>query len=290
MTNNGARIGLVTYSGLPHLDHSDKLLQAALIARNFDAEAVVWDDPGVDWSSFDLCVIRSTWDYHHRRAEFLEWAERVSALAALRNSAEIVRWNSHKSYLRDLHMRGAPIVPTKWFQRGDAVDLAQLMTTCGWQDVVIKPAVSASAHATILVSLTSEASFAEGQAHLDNLLATGDVLVQPYMASVESYRERSALFIRGELTHSVSKPPVLHSESKDSDYRLVMPSDDEVALARDILRLTDYDTLYARVDIVRDDAGNPCLLELELVEPSLFLDLSTLAVERLVEGIAADLR
>ena len=283
-------IGLVTYSELPGLDEGDWPLRDALLARGFRVEAPIWDDPDMDWASFDLCVIRSTWDYHHLLPEFLAWAERASALTRLWNPLDVLRWNTHKTYLRDLSERGVPVVPTEWLDKGGNADLGSLMRARGWDRAVIKPSVSASAYATRLVT---PATLSEAQAHLDAILARGDAMVQPFIASVETYLERSLLFIVGELTHSVTRPAQVRSETvrEDTpwydDYLLVTPPGDELSLAQNVLEVAGYHTLYARVDLVRDDFGEPRLIELELVEPSLFLDLYPPAAEKLADAIAA---
>jgi hypothetical protein len=283
-------IGLVTYSDLPSLDDGDWPLRDALLARGFRVEAPVWDDPAVDWPSLDLCVIRSTWDYHHRLDEFLAWAGRVSPLTRLWNPPDVLRWNTHKTYLRDLSERGVPVVSTEWLDCGSTVNLAELMQARGWDRAVVKPTVSASAYATKLITT---AKVPAGQAHLDDILSRGDAMVQPFIASVETYLERSLLFVDSHMTHAVSRPSQLRSETVPEDtpwydeYLLVTPTGDELALARHALVACGYDTLYARVDIVRDDLHRPRLIELELVEPSLFLDLYPPAADTLADAIAA---
>ena len=292
--HNRPRIGLITYSALSGLDEGDRLLQSALERRGLEVSPVVWDDSGVDWSLFDMCVVRSTWDYHHRLEEFLEWAEQAAGLTSLWNPLEVLRWNSHKLYLRELTERGVPVVPTLWLERGEAADLATLMESHGWPAAVIKPSVSASAFETVLVE---QGSVERGQTHLNYLLAERDVMVQPFITSVETYRERSLLFIGGELTHAVIRQPQLRSgispgiadtnpeQAADQDHALVTPSPEEVSLANEIVAMIDPRLLYARVDLVRGDSGEPLLLELELVEPSLFLHLAPHAVERMADAI-----
>src|SRR5690242_9750949 len=112
------RIALVTYRALPDLDPDDRPLRDALAARGHDVAAVLWDDPAVDWPSFDVALLRSTWDYFHRRDEFLAWAERVDAATTLLNPLNLIRWNSHKGYLVELARRGAPVIPTEIAPRG----------------------------------------------------------------------------------------------------------------------------------------------------------------------------
>src|SRR6266404_3344198 len=140
------RIALATYAKQPSLNEDDLLLVPAL--REFDVTAVpaVWDSPEVCWEEFQGVVVRSCWDYHHRLEEFLAWVTRLErAEVPLWNSPALLRWNSHKGYLRDLAARGVPIVPTRWLGRGRQVGLAQLLRDERWGDAVVKPAVSASA-------------------------------------------------------------------------------------------------------------------------------------------------
>jgi hypothetical protein len=277
-------VGLVTYEGVPELSTEDQLLIPALARHGLRAGPLVWDDPAVDWAAPRLCVIRSTWDYLHRRDAFVAWAERVAGLTALWNPAPLVRWNTHKGYLRDLAGRGVPVVPTVWLPLGSPAGLAALMQPPGWARVVIKPAVSADSFET---RLFDRADLAAGEAHLRRLLATHDVMVQPFIASVVGYGERSLLFIDGDLTHAVRRAaPSWGAPTATEEARLVTPAADEAVLARAILRAVGAPALYARVDLVRDDTGALHLLELELVEPSLFLALAPHAVARLAAAIA----
>ena len=181
-------------------------LKPELAAYGLSAALVAWDDPVVDWSAFRLCVIRATWDYHLRLPEFLAWAERVAAQTALWNPLDLVRWNTHKGYLRDLERQGVAIVPTVWAPRGTSLDLAALLAERGWTRAVVKPAVSASAYATRLVT---SATLAEGQAHLDALLAERDMMIQPFLTSVTTTGERSLVYFDGVLSHTFLRSPAL---------------------------------------------------------------------------------
>jgi hypothetical protein len=231
-------------------------------------------------------VIRSTWDYFHRRAAFLAWAERVAGLTELWNPVPVLRWNTHKGYLADLAGRGVPVVPTVWLAAGTGADLGEILAEQGWQRAVLKPAVSADSYGTIIVTGT-----AADQAHLDRLLDERDMMVQPFLTSVGSYGERSLLFIAGEFTHAVRRSaPKGYGPHYGWDCPPVAAAAEELALARAVLAAVQAPTLYARVDLLRDDAGAPCLLELELVEPSLFLRTAPQAVERLAGAIAAQVR
>ena len=281
-------VALATCGRFPDLAQDDRLLLDALGRRGLSAGPAVWNDSEYDWPSTQLCVVRSTWDNIHALPESLAWAEHVSQVSTLRNTIEVIRWNTHKTYLRDLESRGVPVVPTVWLQAGSSALLADILSERGWAKVVVKPAVSADAFGTLIVN---GGNVEEGQMHLQSLIVTADMMVQPYMASVETHGERSLMFILGEFTHAVRRPAVLTGEAYgEQGVALVQPAQDELGLASHALAATGFDTLYARVDLVRDDAGKPRLMELELVEPSLFLDQSPAAVEKLADAITGLLK
>ncbi|HYP41416.1 MAG TPA: hypothetical protein VEX13_13740 [Chloroflexia bacterium] len=275
-------VALVTYVELPNLAEDDQILLDALQRRGLSVWPAIWDDPQFDWSAPKLAVIRSTWDYHHRLAEFLAWARLASRLTTLWNPLQAIEWNTHKTYLRDLEARGVPIVPTVWLEARSQADLADVMASQGWQRVVVKPAVSASAFGTVMVTPDS---LAQGQVHLEQMLSAHDMMVQPYISSVSGYGERSFMLIEGELTHAVRRAPVLNAASS-SEHKWVMPTEEEAALAEEIVAASGFSPLYARVDLVRDDEDQPRLMELELVEPSLFFEFAPEAAERMAEAIA----
>lgn len=278
-------IALVTYSGYPGLHPDDQILLPLLDARGLSTAPVIWDDPSFDWSQTKLAVIRSTWDYHNRLDEFRAWAERISTLTTLLNPFALVRWNAHKTYLRDLAERGIAIVPTVWLDSGTKTNLRQLMEQHGWSGVVVKPTVSASAQDTLHVTPTTHD---EGQAHLDMVLQTRDAMVQPYIESVLTYGERSHMFIEGEYTHSFRRPPVLTLNAEEEwPHQRVEATPEEVNFARRALQATVHPTLYARVDLVQDTDGSLLLMELELIEPSLFFLQAPDAAERFVAAVAA---
>src|SRR3989454_3235106 len=199
------RIALATYAKQPSLNEDDLLLVPAL--REFDVTAVpaMWDSPEVCWEDFQGVVVRSCWDYHYRLEEFLAWVTRLErAGVPLWNPPALLRWNSHKGYLRDLAARGVPTVPTRWLARGARVDLAGVLRDAAWRDAVVKPAVSASAQGTWRTSF--ETASAE-QRQLDELLRAGDVMVQPFMSEVRDTGEWSILFLGGRFSHAVRKRP-----------------------------------------------------------------------------------
>jgi glutathione synthase/RimK-type ligase-like ATP-grasp enzyme len=279
-------VGLVTFSALPDLDPDDRPLAAALEARGLSLKPVVWDDPSVDWAGMRVAVLRSTWDYFHRRDEFVAWARRVSEATQLWNPVPVVEWNTHKFYLRELAAKGAPVVPTAFLERGRRADLGAILALRAWPTVVVKPAVSADSWGTIRA--TAE-TLAAGQAHLDALLSERDVMVQPFLSSVEESGERCLVFIDGQLSHAVRKRSLfLGGRHVGPEGEPVPIAPDEAQAAENVLRLAGHPPLlYARVDLARDMSGQPLLMELELVEPTLFLKDHPAACARLADAIVA---
>lgn len=284
-----ASVALVTCSALPDLDDDESLVVAPLAARGVDAEPVVWDDPAVPWDGFDLTVIRSAWDYAERRTEFVAWAHSVPRLA---NPAGVVEGNTDKRYLRGLAEAGVPVVDTTWLEPGDPVTLP------GSGRYVLKPSVSAGSRDTGVYRLDDPAESRLAHAHAGRLLGQGRaVMVQPYLAAVDTVGETALLYIGGAFSHAVAKAAMLDGphtgdiglfRPEKIDART--PSPEERATADAVLDAAGAtDLLYARVDLVPGADGRPRLIELELTEPSLFLPYSDGAPERLAEAIVARL-
>lgn len=273
-------IAIATCSAMLGLDEDWPVLREALAERGVDAEAVVWDAPDVDWAGFDLVVVRSTWDYSSRHAEFLAWADGVPALL---NSAQVIRWNTDKRYLRDLSEAGVPVVPTLW-------DPAEPPSGDGWAEFVIKPAVSAGSVDTARWGPGQEA---EARAHLRRLADAGrTAMVQPYLSGVEAAGETALVFIDGQFSHASRKAAVLADGAAPwselrKKIRPTTPTAAELAVAEFALAAVpgNADLLYARVDLIPGPDGAPVLLELELTEPALFLKNDPAAASRLATAI-----
>jgi hypothetical protein len=276
---------LATSADHPALHADDLPLVRALEPLGFRAEPRIWNAPGIAWDH--PVVIRSVWDYHLHAPEFLAWAERVSARVPMLNPFALVEWNSHKTYLRDLAGRGVATVPTLWVEDGVAPPLDDELDARGWGEIVIKPAVSASAHGA--KRFTRERR-AEARAHLLELAARGTVIVQPYLSSVEGYGERSFIHIEGEFTHGVKRQAVLSMPFEmEAPAPRVEPTDPERALCAAALGALTERPLYARIDMAPDDRGAPRLMELELIEPRLYLREEQSAAVKMARGIVARL-
>lgn len=277
------RIALATCRNIPEPDVDEPLMLDAFAKAGAEAELLAWDDPNAPFGDFDLVVLRSTWNYFEDLDAFLGWAGRVRHL---RNAAEIVRWNSVKTYLRDLEPRGIDIVPTKFVAKGESARLADVP----WKDVVVKPVVSAGSFCT--ERFTNDD--ARGQVFLDGLSRERDVMIQKWMPAVNDYGERSLVWIDGEITHAIRKSPRFAGGVESVSESEVPIAPEERAFAeRVIAAAQSKDLLYGRVDIIRDGEGADerlRLMELELVEPSLYFKQCPRALDRFVESALAVVR
>jgi len=267
-------ITFATYAQLPDGDPDDLLALDILKNRGYMVRTAIWNDCSVDWSESGLCVLRSTWDYHLHYADFISWVERVAAQTKLFNPIELIRWNSNKkSYMQDLANQGAPVIETVWAEKDSVVDLRQLLKRRGWGKAVIKPGVGCGTFNVKRVS-NEPASLAAGQTHLDSLLHVGDAMVQPYLTAVETYGERALVFIDGQYSHATFKPAFQALlPTGQAGEQPTKATHEEIEVAAQILTLAPEKPLYARVDLVPNNEGQISLLELELVEPSLFLSM-----------------
>lgn len=290
-------MALVTCSEYPDGYDDDVLVIAPLAALDIDATFVTWDDAAADWTSFDLVVLRSTWDYTPRLDEFLTWAEGVPGLV---NPAAAVRWSSDKRYLVELARAGAPVIPTMFVVPGaasDALGAAIGDTAAAASRFVVKPTVGAGSVDVGLFELADQSAIEQATKHAATLLERDRaVMVQPYLDGIDASGETALIFVRGEFSHAIRKEPMLAGGVAEFEglfgEERTSPSDPTTAqleAADAVLDATPFDRdalLYARVDLLPDANGAPLLLELELVEPSLFLADGAGAAERFAAGIA----
>jgi len=287
------RLALVTAAGAWQTDGDAEPLVDALRRRSILAEPAVWDDPEVDWSHFDLVVLRSPWDYTERVEEFLAWAERVGAVTRLENSFEMLQWNTDKHYLAELDRVGLSVVPTSFISARlvgstDAADIVARFPERG--RFVVKPTVSSGSRNTTRYDSENHPG---ALAHVRRLLAEGrDVMVQPYVESVEERGETGMLFFGGVFSHGFRKGPLLSGGDADVDGLYAheqidprVPEPDELQLARSVLaavqaRFDGATPLYARVDVLSGAHGAPLLLELEMTEPSYFFHTDPSSADR----------
>lgn len=289
------QIALVTAGAARDLDDDLAPLSAALTAIGADCSAPAWDDPGVDWSRFDVAVLRSTWDYTQRFDEFVAWAAHAAARTTLVNPPEVVRWNTDKHYLAALAAAGVPVVPSAFIEPGeDAAGALRRFMDSHPGEFVVKPSIGAgSRDAQRHDPLRHDAALAHARRLLD---AGRSALLQPYLARVDEDGETALIFFDGEFSHAIRKGPLLRPGEEATRALFAtehitprVPDAAETAIARRTLAATPFarPLLYARVDLIRDDAGAPCVLELELTEPSLFFAHGAGSAERFAAAILA---
>lgn len=291
------RIAFVTAIATLHRDEDMPLLLAACARAGLDADVRAWDDPTVSWSRYELAVLRSPWDYYARLPEFLAWCARADAATRLLNPRDVVRWNTDKHYLADLADAGVPVVPTR-FVEPDAEPLPALESALAAfpdaAELVVKPTVSAGSADTQRYRRDEVLAAAN---HVGRLLAAGRAaMLQPYLDAVDSRGETALLYFDGSFSHAIRKAALLQPGQDGADHADLpdaiaprTPDPDELAAGETVLAAlrarTGADPLYARVDLIRDAADRPTLLELELTEPSLFFAESPGAADRFVDAL-----
>lgn len=271
------KIALVTCRSMGeynnNVESEDELLSRYLQEQNLEVSFGIWDDPEVDWEAYDVVVVKSPWDYFDKIAAFYAWIDGMERRKVpLLNPASVIRWNADKIYLRDVAEAGFPVVPSVWLNQGDAFDPEKLFEQLQTKKIIVKPRVSGGSKNTFALN-RQEAE--ERKAALDTLFAEEGYMVQPFLAEVPEKGEWSFVFFRGQFSHAVLK------RAKSGDFRVqhylggsISPTVTPPAhLLAQATRLADHyaaDCLYARVDGI-EVGENLLLMELELIEPFLFL-------------------
>lgn len=279
------RIGLVTYSGLPELTASDRLTIPMFGERGLIAEPVVWNDPAVRWQEFSLLLMRSAWDSHLDPPVFARWLDRLADLGVkLLNPLGLVRQNQHKFYLRFLEEQGIRIIPTRFIDRTDRLDISAVLGG-GWAKAVIKPAISANSYSTELFDVRD---FQRVQQQYQGIARERELLVQEFMPEIQRFGEISMVFINRRYSHTVLKSAGPKEFRVQADFggqsRYFRARRAVVDAAAEVLRQFPGDILYARVDgVVRDKEFY--LMEIELTDPELYFDHCPEARKRFVDAV-----
>jgi glutathione synthase/RimK-type ligase-like ATP-grasp enzyme len=274
-------IALATCRQLADLHPDDRLLAAQLEQLGFSAKPIVWDDSEQRLDQVSAVIVRSCWNYQFKPQQFLSWAETIrSGGVQLFNPVATLRWNHDKRYLRELASRGVSVPETAWFEPGTAAVLKQVMEDYGWEKAVLKPVVSATAWKTFLVTPANSTSL---QSQFEEMLQDGAVMVQVFLENIATSGEWSFIFFRDHFSHAVLKHP------RDGDFRVqtefggtverdIDPPPALIEEAQTILNAVTTPWLYARVDAV-EVARHLCAIEIELIEPALFLHCNRIAAK-----------
>ncbi|MFN4084986.1 MAG: RimK family alpha-L-glutamate ligase [Spirosomataceae bacterium] len=264
------RIGLVTCARLPELNEADQVLLPTFEKLGWEAQPVIWDDPKVNWDSWDALLIRNTWDYYTKADAFRTWLSQIKT--PIWNSASLVQWNFHKFYLKELQDNGVSIIPTLfWDSQTPHLDIP-------WEQVVLKPAISAGSYQTQRVLAQ------------DLVWPTqGEWLIQPFLPEIQQTGEYSMIFFGDQFSHGVRKKPVEGDfrvqRQYGGQYELFEPDQSQMAAAKRALKAVPSDFLYARVDGVMV-SGAFWLMEIELIEPDLYFEFDPNIAHRLVQALA----
>jgi glutathione synthase/RimK-type ligase-like ATP-grasp enzyme len=279
-----SRIAFVTCEGWRELYEDDKPGVDALNRRGHVVDAVIWDDPSIEWNHYDIVVLRSTWDYYLKHEAFKAWIDLLDAQQVnVWNPAATLRWNLDKIYLHGLAQQGVPTTPTVFAKQGDS--LAAIAREREWNEIVIKPRISAAGHRTIR---TKASDAAVHQAEMEELIRLGGVLVQQYLPIIETEGEWSFIFLDGAYSHAARKRPASGEFRVQFQFGGITetgkPARDLIDQARRVVEAVPYEWLYARVDGCVVD-GTLLLMELEMLEPSLFLLQDPASGDRFADGI-----
>lgn len=285
------RVALVTCQRARGLDSDEPLLLAALDDLDPDVEVMDWDR-AADWTAYDLAVIRSTWDYARRHEEFLSWAAATGELTHLHNPVAMLSWNTDKRYLSQLAESGLPVIDTTFLAPGTEWPCTELT-----HSVVVKPSVSAGGQDTARYDADQ---LAHAREHVARLHAEHRIaMVQPYLQAVEHSRETALVYIGATFSHAAAKGALLGDGAAETGLFAAetvtarTPTPAERALGDATMTWLSGSAfgapLYARVDLLPDAQGMPRILEVELTEPSLFLETDRDCATRFAAAIRSQL-
>ncbi len=262
---------------------------APMNALGWEVQMVPWRAPDADWEAFDLVYICTPWDYPDDVDGFLGVLGDIErSRAKLVNSLELVRWNLEKTYLRELESRGAAIVPSLWYSRFDEFSLDDALVEHGCDSLVAKPVVGANAADTFVVERSTDAIVVDA---LASAFEDRAFFVQPFIESVQSEGEYSVFFLGGRYSHAILKIPesgdFRTQEEHGAEILAIEPPEGLERTARDIVAMVKPEPMYVRADFVRGSDGRFLLMELELIEPSLYLRMHEGAAEQFAKVLSS---
>jgi glutathione synthase/RimK-type ligase-like ATP-grasp enzyme len=264
----------------------DELLRNALEKRGLRINRTFWDNPDYDWKSTRFAMFRTTWDYFERFPEFSEWLDRTSKLTGFINPIELIHWNLDKNYLDELRQKGINIPNTVFIKKGDQRDLNEIVQQSGWQELILKPAVSGASRHTYRFMAEETALY---ESLYSELIAEESMLLQEFQKNVLSMGEVAFMVFGGKYSHAVLK------KAKPGDFRVqddfggsvhhYTASKDEIAFVEKVMSIVNPAPVYARVDMIWDNNSEFSVSELEMIEPELWLRKDTNAAEMLADQL-----
>lgn len=281
------RIAFLTLAERGDFVVDDELAVEPLARRGVAVETVPWNEAGADWKRYELAVIRSTWDYQHHAEQFLATLAAIERVSRLCNSLATVRWNMQKTYLRELAARGVPTVPTIWRDRLAPRGLLPLFDEAGADEVVIKPVMGGNAQGAWRLDRERARRLSE---QIESYFAARPLMMQPFEQAIPVEGEYSLIYFGGRLSHAVRKVPKAGDfrvqEEHGADILALEPEPALRAAGEAAMAAIGETLLYGRADLVRYEHGFR-VMELELVEPALYLRMDAGAPERFATAIAA---
>ena len=263
-----------------------ELLKSAFESQGLKVDITYWDNPSYEWQQTKSVLFRTVWDYFERFDEFWDWLEQVKTKTRLINSYELIKWNIDKHYLKDLSSWGIETVPTYFADKGCNMKLHEIAKRNQWNDLVIKPAISASAFKTYKI-LANEIQANEKL--FNSLVQERNMLVQPYFETITQLGEASLMVFDGKFTHAILK------KAQPGDFRVqddfggtvhnYIPTKAEINFAEKVFETCKTKPVYGRVDIVWDNDKNFYLSELEIIEPELWIRNYPKCAERIAEAV-----
>ncbi|RDV25509.1 hypothetical protein DXV75_09425 [Alteromonas aestuariivivens] len=283
-----SRVAFLSMDNLEDFFVYDDLLAEPLARAGWQVSSVPWRDSAINWNDYDVVVVRSCWDYQQSPQEFEQCLRRINESSAqLQNPLDLMLWNLHKTYLKELAEKGVPIVPTAWAEHFNRDWLEQQFACFNADELIIKPVLSANADDTFRLTLETLDNM---EAELGRLFSHRAHMVQPFVGSVVSEGEYSLFYFSGQYSHAILKKP------KHGDFRvqeehggalLAVEADEALRqLSHQALAAMPASALYARVDVIRTPAGW-AIMELELIEPSLYFNLDPQSPQRFVDAFVA---
>ena len=279
------RVALLSTDHLEEFFVYDELLTAPLAEHGWQTTTVSWRDDSIDWTHYDLVIVRSTWDYQQEPEAFTARLKHIDQHTRLENPLSVMLWNIDKSYLTELAAQGVPVIPTHWASRFDYDTLLRCFETFSTQALVIKPTVSANADDTFWLT---PANCEDYQPQLQRTFSQRPHMIQPFVNAITEEGEYSLFYFGGELSHTIIKTPKQHDfrvqEEHGGQLELVAASPRMQAVGEQTLAALPASALYARIDMVRFE-DDWAVMEVELIEPSLYFNLDPASPARFVEAM-----